>query len=276
MNRLRYLCLAFAVTAAGQAFAWGPQGHRMVGYIADGDLTPTAKAAVQKIMNNPSLSSVATWMDDVRDDPQLGPKMKEWHFDDVPVCNTEPAPCKDGNCAHAQIDAALETLRTAKDIDQQLNGLRVLVHLVGDIHQPLHSSDNHDAGGNFVTLANRTQCRNYKTKQSKACNLHQYWDSVLIRNEIGKTSEADFAKALATKTTLPAGDSLVPTNWITQSNMLGRDVAYGKLDGFACGNAGKFATNASQDYDAEARQAINQQLALAGHRLAALLNDIYK
>lgn len=271
--------LVFPIAAAvfaSQAIAFGPQGHRMVGYIADGDLTPAAKTAVQQIMGKDSLSSVATWMDDVRDDPTWGPKMKEWHFDDVPVCSAAPAPCANGNCAHAQIAAALDTLRNAQDPDQKLFGLRVLVHLVGDIHQPLHSSDNADHGGNLVTLTNRMQCEDYKTGASKACNLHQYWDGVLIRRELRKTTETALAPQLSSKYALPDNDTKSPADWIAQSNELGKTVTYGKLTGFAYGRPGAFSTKATREYDQDAQEAINRQLALAGHRLAVLLNDIYK
>lgn len=276
----RSLCWSVAcllMAAAGQAWAWGAQGHRIAGHIAYAELTPAAKAAVEKILGEASLASASTWMDDVRDQP-IGKKMMAWHFDDLSVCQAQEAPCENGNCAHAQIAQALDTLRQSQDPQQRQESLRVLVHLVEDIHQPLHAADNHDQGGNQITLRNRLQCKNYKTKAVQACNLHQYWDSTLLRNAVGGSeaaAEKDYAARLAVRYPRPAGDSLEPAAWIAQSHNLGKEVAYGQLPGFACSHSGPFSTRVSKAYDKAASQTVEQQLALAGQRLAAILNGVF-
>lgn len=273
---LQFGAAAFSIGFTAQALAWGASGHRVVGYIADGDLGPKARIAVHQIMNNDSLSSVATWMDDIRNDPTFGKKTREWHFDDVPVCKAGPTPCKDGNCAHAQIANAISTLKGSQSHDDQLFALRVLVHLVGDIHQPLHSADNGDRGGNDVFLTNRVQCFNYKTRKPAACNLHQYWDTTLLKGTLRGITEYDYAKSLSTKFPAKDTDSKSPEEWIGESTGLAKTTVYGKLDDAACSRPGGFSTTVSATYDVEAREMIAEQLARAGHRLGALLNSIYE
>ena len=136
------------------ALAWGSIGHRVVGQVADKKLEPKARAAVGKIMGNSSLGSVANWMDQVRGEP-IGIKMKPWHFQSVDLCTAAAAPCPGDDCASRRIALAIDTLKAAskkrskseKEKADELKALRVLVHVVGDIHQPLHTAENGDFGG---------------------------------------------------------------------------------------------------------------------------------
>jgi hypothetical protein len=213
-------------------------------------------------------------MDEVRNEPGIDPKMRAWHFDDLPVCANEPAPCEGNHCAHARIPEAIKNLQSS-DPQRQLFGLRVLVHLVGDVHQPLHASDHHDHGGNNTLISNRS-CFNNNSRG--ACKLHQYWDSVLVKKAMHRASETEYAKTVLAKMPLPANDSQNPNDWIRQSNQLGREVAYGKLPDFACsiGESGGLTTTVTPEYDRAAVATIEQQLAFAGQRLANVLNRIFK
>lgn len=283
------------------ALAWGKDGHRVVGIVADSFLSAKARLAVHKIMGSDSLADVANWMDEVRQTPQ-GDAMRNWHFDNVNVCTQGPAPCPKGECASQQIEHALQTLRlgasqnlanpaaqtpgfpAAPGVPASLDALRVLVHLVGDIHQPLHAADNGDHGGNGVTILNRQACVDRESNKLVACKLHQYWDSNLVRKAMRGRSEKQFALGLSSKISPaePTTGSAGATNassaaqvaaWIGQSNTLAKSTVY-HYDQFACHAAGAEVTLGNA-YDEAALVVVRQQLALAGVRLAGLLNAVY-
>lgn len=260
------LALSFALAFPSAAFAWGSIGHRVVGQVADLGLTPAAAAQVSKIIGTNSLGDVATWMDDVRNKPE-GHGLKAWHFESVGACDASKATCLDKNCAGPQIEAAIATLRSGKG--DQLKALRVLVHLIGDIHQPLHTAENNgDFGGNFVILTNR-KCID-AGGNSIDCNLHTYWDNSLVKAALGKQTERDFVAMLSKMSVNTAGDA---ESWVRESNGLAKTKVH-TYEGFAC-QIGPNRVALDAGYDQAAIPAVTEQLAKAGQRLAAVLNDIY-
>lgn len=281
----RLLALSLFVTFTAWpllSWAWGAGGHRIVGHIAEADLAPEARATVRALTHGKSLADISTWLDEQRNTGALPKASATWHFDDIPVCGTAPAECPDGNCAHAQIEKAVELLRKDGAAAPRELSLRVLVHVVGDIHQPLHAADNADHGGNLVRLDNRPWCVTRDAqKQPRVCNLHEYWDTVLLGRVMQGTPEADYAAALASAYPHADGDSASPNDWIAHTHSIGREIAYGQLPGFACTAPKPVSAdatihrNASPRYDALARLTIERQLARAGHRLGALLNSLF-
>lgn len=172
------LCaIALALHAPGAA-AWSGQGHRLVARIADGELTPQAHAGVARLLAgepDPTLSGVASWADDLRkSDPDLGKRSAPWHYVNLGEndCSYVPArDCPDGDCV-------VEALKTQAAIlaDRGLplparrQALKFVVHLVGDIHQPMHAGYAHDRGGNDFQLQ----------FDGKGTNLHALWDSGML------------------------------------------------------------------------------------------------
>ena len=153
---------------------------------------------------------------------------------------------------------------------KRLKALRVLVHVLGDIHQPLHTAENGDRGGNFVKLHNR-MCVDFETGKPVECNLHSYWDNNLVKAAMGKRTEKEFVSELS-KMSVPTTGSA--ESWITESNGLAKAKVH-TYKGFAC-NAGSNTVSLGNDYDTAAIPVIKEQLAKAGARLATILNDIYK
>lgn len=243
----------------------------MVGFVADAELTPRTRIAVRKIMQADSLASVANWMDEVRDTP-AGRTMQRWHFVTVHACGPTQASCKNGNCASGRIEWARDVLRTGSP-SEALKGLRVLVHLVGDIHQPLHAADNGDFGGNGVTVTNRL-CVEFGAREPTACKLHTYWDTSLVRAAVRGMSEEAAATSWATaQETSPASESSMVDAWATESNEIARQIAY-NFDGFSC--KGKRLSFAADDaYDAAGVATVKRQIVKAGKRLARVLNEIF-
>lgn len=150
------------------ASGWGSAGHEIGAAIAEQRLTPDAKAMVRDVAGNVPLSdpSIATWADAHRT-----PDNAPWHYVNIPMTSGRYNPdrdCPTGSCAVAQMRRARDELARGRDAERRLEALRWIVHLVVDLHQPLHAGDGWDRGGNDlrVRLGNRKQ----------PITLHSVWD----------------------------------------------------------------------------------------------------
>ena len=246
------LLVAAAAWAPVTAYAWGAQGHRIVGSIAEDLLDPPTRAALHDLAGQESLADLATWMDEER--PRLShslPGSARWHYDDIPVCQASGAqPCLRGDCASKALERyrAILAHRTA-DPEQRLLALRILVHVVGDIHQPMHAADDEDRG------------------------LHSVWDVDFVRDAVGGESEKEFAadRVAEHARDLKRIEAGTFTTWIGESHAIARDFAYGQLPGFACGQRLNDPVMLSSRYRNEAPRIVTERLADAGIRLAAIL-----
>ncbi|HLY52791.1 MAG TPA: S1/P1 nuclease, partial [Steroidobacteraceae bacterium] len=161
----RLVCGVLLTLAWGSpAFAWGPQGHRTVGAIADRLLTPAAHATVEQLLaadldrfgnasGRRTLESISVWADEIRGTAQDHPR---WHYDELPVCGPAPARqeyCPRGECNSAQLERLIAVLGDrGADLRARNEALKWVVHLLADLHQPLHAANNADAGGNRVAV----------------------------------------------------------------------------------------------------------------------------
>jgi hypothetical protein len=282
MGRLAGALLLAASCCAPPAWAWGPQGHRTVGAIADRLLTPAAHAAVAQLLSadvdkfgnlsgRSTLEAVSVWADELHGTPAA---RAAWHYDDVPVCGSEPKVryCRDGQCNTEQLRRLIGVLADSAAAPRERNeALKWVVHLVGDIHQPLHAADNGDRGGNRVpvTLAGvRTRGRD---------NLHRAWDNDLVRlalharNRQQPPPDIDALAAEARTLAGKAGQGS-PDSWAVESNNLARNVAY-RYAGFACNSIPQRIVVLDEAYQQEAEAIVRERLLLAGARLATLLNQ---
>ena len=172
---------------AQAANAWGPQGHEVVAALAQARLTTVAKAQVDKLLAlepGATLASISKWAD-----KQRSPATAGWHFVNFPKGNCSYAPqrdCPDGNCVVGAIMQQLEILGSAAPPEERLTALKYVVHLVADVHQPLHAGYAEDRGGNTYQLE----------AFMRGTNLHAVWDFWLIRN-LGMSNEALVARLLA-------------------------------------------------------------------------------
>lgn len=181
--QLAVLALAGLATVAPPAFAWGALGHRLVGRLAEDELTPAARAEVQRLLAgepDATLAGVSTWADELRaNDPDLGRRSAPWHYVTMRAadCSYEPArDCADEACVVGAIrEQAAVLADRARPLDERRRALKFVVHFVGDIHQPLHANNHGDKGGNTVQLRVPTPGGG-----EKGGNLHSFWDSGLI------------------------------------------------------------------------------------------------
>lgn len=274
--------LAAALLLAAQtALAWGPQGHRTVGAIADRLLTPGARAAVLQLLEddrdkfgNPSgrttLESVSEWADELHGTPAARPS---WHYDDVPICGSEEKTryCPDGQCNTEQLKRLSGVLGDTRAPARERNeALKWLVHLVGDIHQPLHAADNSDHGGNLVPVV----LEGVHTRGRE--NLHRAWDSDLVQlalhagNRQQPPRDIDALTEEAANLERQVGQG-TPDSWARESNNLARNVAY-HYPGFACNSRPAAIVVLEAGYLDDAELVVRERLLLAGARLANLLN----
>lgn len=178
--RSRHLPLLLASLLSGllhsNANAWGYETHRMIATLAEPQLTPAAKAQVQRLLDlepGATLSSIATWADEIRDR-----KTGSWHyvnFDNGDCSYDANRYCPEGNCVVEAIAAQVNVLQSAATEQERLTAMKFVVHLVADVHQPLHAGFGEDKGGNLFQVQ----------AFGKGGNLHSLWDTALIVNRPG-------------------------------------------------------------------------------------------
>lgn len=302
---------------AHSAWAWDSLGHMLTAQIAWEQLTPEARAGVEKLLadfnqqkaeeRHPDdvpydFVTAACWMDDIRsmkDRYDIG----AWHYVDLPF-NEDGLPLPpDGEAPNViwGIGRMLDIL-AGKAEDPQISraqALFMLTHLVGDIHQPLHTTNRgNDYGGNAVSMRNMDlSSEDRMFSKRKTGNLHAFWDSSYRRRFREERTDViydmpahDVAKpVLGHKAALELirreADSLrqkfpnlgapdldQPEEWAQESHRLGYELGYGKL--IPLSKAGR-VTKVDEHYVNTAREAAEQRLVLAGNRMAALLNRAF-
>jgi hypothetical protein len=269
--------LAAAVTAAtllpSPAFAWGKTGHRVVAAIADTQLSGLARSHIREILGlGESLDEAATWPDDMRSAPDAfwQKTATPWHYVTLNGVIYDHAPSEgDALEALGHFRATLQD-PNASLADKQL-ALRFIVHLVGDLHQPLHVGKCCDRGGNDVKVS----------WFGKPTNLHAVWDSQLVDEEQYSFTE------LAAKLERHTSDADVvgwwdinPRDWISESAQY-REQIYANIPAPAKPKDRKPRKgeqplpDLSYGYVFKFTPLMERRLQQAGVRLAAYLNDIY-
>ncbi len=238
------------LTTAPLASAWGPQGHDIVGAIADAKLTPAARAEVTRLLTGeakPTLAGVANWADQVR---PSRPETAPWHYADIAENNCQYVPAINGDNGNNVIEAIRNQTAilgdTSKSDADRREALKFVVHFVGDIHQPMHDGYARDRGGNDIPL----------TYNGHSTNLHSLWDSGLLNTR--GLSDAQYATVIQG---LPEPDlgGTDPVEWAQDTCQ----IAVG-----AYPNTSTIGT----DYTNKFRPIAEAQLRLAGERLARLIN----
>lgn len=179
LSALLAAALGIAALLPAPVAAWGFDGHRIVGMLAESELSPAARAEVQRLLAgepDPSLAGVSTWADTLRDDPAWR-HTGRWHWVNLP--RTDPCTymaardCPDGDCVVGAIAAQRAILADRSRSDaKRRDALKFLTHFVGDVHQPFHAGFGFDRGGN------QTQLR----LDREGWNLHSLWDSAMVKH----------------------------------------------------------------------------------------------
>lgn len=232
---------------------WGKTGHRVIGQIAEENLSPKAKAELTKLFGHSDLARLANWADEIKSDPAWK-HANDWHYCTVLEGQEYKGP-EDGGRAVQKITEFTALLKKnnlgAKD---KKDVLRFIIHIVGDLHQPLHVGNGTDRGGNDVKV----------TWFSDETNLHRVWDSQMIDHM--QYSYTEYAQQIQLGMT-PVGkaDLLDPTllTFVHESRALHPqiyDIGEGKL---------------GWEYIYKNRELMEDRLLQGGYHLAAILNDIF-
>ena len=304
MIRFLPVVLAF-VFLTPLAHAWDPLGHMLTMRIAYDGLTPKARAELDAALarfnekEKPDAPydavTAACWMDDVRARTK---DFNEWHFVNLPF-NREGAPLAVGTQEHpnviwaiGQCEGIIQGATEIPGIDRD-QAIVMLLHLVGDVHQPLHATERNDKGGNMTRIGNLKDVDS-DLLFSKGGNLHFFWDSAYRREFKDGQVDVAYAGELFPRQTPVAGHlgdrALVDReaaaiekkyppqsfgnvksgdagSWALETHTLGFDLAYGKLP------AGS-PVQLDQTYVDASRTCAEKRIALSGYRIAALLNKL--
>ena len=193
---LRTSAIALLILLPVTAIAWSALGHRLVAALALHQLNPKAAAEVAVLLKgepDPTLAGVATWADDLRTtDPERFRATSRWHYINAVGggCGFDLArDCPDGNCAVGALQRETAILGDpSQPLEARRDALKWVVHLVGDLHQPLHANSRTDRGGNQFQISLRTsiQPEGYALKQYvngvQGTNLHSVWDFYILAN----------------------------------------------------------------------------------------------
>jgi hypothetical protein len=282
---------AMAACAPAPALAWGDGGHRIIALVAYRHLTPAVRVKVDQILAGdddtltaPDIASRATWADKFRDSDRHTSQRRyrltrEWHFVDIELdepglaaaCFGHPAtavPASEGPAKACVVDRIAAFATELHDLPpsapERAIAFKFVLHLVGDVHQPLHAADHDDAGGNAVLVLSG--------RQAVGRPLHAYWDTAVVKR-MGKDPE-QVATALEQCFGSRCNGWMqgTPADWAMKSFTVARDVAY-QLGEPTTDERDQPAYRLTSSYQRRASAAAAEQLAKAGCRLAMTLNQ---
>ena len=272
-------------------WAWGDEGHEVVALIADHYLQPAVKSKVKSILagDKTHLTPItqidleATWADKYRDSDRNTTKVRynktrNWHYVDLEIsgddlksaCFGRPSlkgrlasngPAND--CIVDKIDQFIMELKASKTSKTERRyALQFILHFVGDIHQPLHASDDHDRGGNLKIVS--------ATNMGSAGKLHGFWDTQFVtRQAPGEQALAVKLLANITEAERIRWSSGTAADWATESFNIAKEHSYGLLPAPASPDH----YTLPDSYVADASAVVAEQLSKAGVRLAFVLNN---
>jgi S1/P1 Nuclease len=275
--------LTLCMLAPQYAFAWGDEGHKAVALIAEHYLTPDVRNTVAAMLAQDTdpltqhdIASESTWADKYRNHHR---ETAQWHFVNIELDNPDikaacfgrpPLPtgtlASNGPpqaCVLDKINQFLAELSAPNiDPEEQLVALKFVLHFVGDMHQPLHCSDNHDRGGNSVKVI--VDGFPHKSRDE----LHAFWDTqfvnALARSPVVLANQLLEQITPALKTSWEQGSV---DDWAMEAFELS------KLDAYTDSPLSKDAVqHLDSSYAAQAEEDAGLQLSRAGVRLAAVLN----
>jgi len=263
MTKSLLFAAAALVLTATSAHAWGPNGHRVTGKIAQDHLTPAAQAEVTALLGVESLAEASTWPDFMRSNPSdfWRKGASPWHYITVPKGTTYTTAPPEGDAISALSMFSKQITDETLPVAQRQLALRFTIHLIGDLHQPLHVGRADDRGGNRVNVM-------FKDKPT---NLHALWDEDLIEDEkLSYSEKARWLNRRITPDQKAIWSDTNPNSWIRESIVM-REKIYEGLGPYDRDTL----PNLSYDYVYKHRSDIDLRLQQSGVRMAAYLNELF-
>lgn len=255
---MKHFIITVAMLGASiAAFGWGQKGHDTVAFIAENHLTETTRAAVDSILDGKSPVYWANWLDNASHTPEYA-YTKTWHYKNVDADRTyDDMPANPAGDAVTAIKQQIEKLSDpATTKAEAALALKILIHVTGDMHQPMHMGHATDLGGDRVKLK-------YFNRDK---NLHGIWDTDLLESahrwsytewqqQLDRLNDVDEALTVQGSVDDWARETMEITRRCYDFFQPGINVSYNQIAYWA--------------------PTIEQQLLRGGLRLAHLLNTIY-
>ena len=169
---MRRITIILTIALSSQlVYGWGANGHRVIGEVAQQYLTEKAQQGIQELLNGPTLAEVSNWMDNIKSNDTYD-SLYSWHYTTIPDGKTydQVTPNAEGDVIQGIRHTLDQLSNPTVAKEEKRKNLMILVHLVGDLHQPLHVGNGEDRGGNDVRVK----------WFGKSTNLHRVWDSDMI------------------------------------------------------------------------------------------------
>lgn len=251
------LLAAICLCTTLQAMAWGQMGHDIAAYIAEKNISKKTAKKVKEVLDGHSLVYYSSWLDNASNTPEYS-YTKTWHYRNVDENETvESMPLNENGDVVRAIEQIVADLKEGKlNATEEKVAVMMLIHLVGDLHCPMHAGRLSDLGGNRRTVY----------FFGRKTNLHSVWDSSLIESAHkwdykGWWEQLDIIDK-ATKNQIQQGE---PIDWFAQSHQAAVEIYANTPE----------ETKISYDYVAQFAPLAETQLLNAGLRLAHLLEEIY-
>jgi hypothetical protein len=278
--------VSFIIFFLSQFFTWGANGHRVVAQVCENHLSEKAKTSIKAILDKEYLAEITNWSDYIKSEREWK-FADEWHYTTVhPDQNVTNV--RDQYAEDPKINDAIEAIELMKQIlkgdskakkqfeniieknkarklnnSTEATALAFLVHIIGDIHQPLHVGKNRDSGGNKIAVL----------FFSDKTNVHSVWDTKIIEHErLSYTEFTHFIDKMTNDEIIAAQNSTLD-DWARESVVL-REHIYNTLYDYTDRETG--LPSFSWNYQHDNIVIVEERLVLAGVRLAGVLNSIFE
>lgn len=249
----RVILFFFSIVIFSNSFGWGQTGHRVTGQIAHNHLSKKVRKQIEEILGGQSIALVSNFMDEIKSESlydSLGP----WHYCTIPDGKAYEGAPDEGDIIQA-INKYVELLKSGNlSKEDEAFSLKCLIHLVGDIHQPMHVGNGNDRGGNDVKV----------TYFWQSSNLHRVWDTGIIDGQNLSFTEYVSWIDNAPKTQIDKWKNDDIMVWAKES-MSYRSQIYDLPE----------SMKINYRYNYDNISTVNTRLLQAGIRLAAVLEEIY-
>ncbi|MFT7386575.1 MAG: fructose-1,6-bisphosphatase [Nonlabens sp.] len=255
MRKFLLFLVVLSTTFHAYADDWGKTGHRTTGAIAEQYLTKKARKAIEKLLDGESLALVSTYADDIKSDA-LYRKYGPQHYVNIPFeTDYDHHPKNERGDIIQAIDTCIASLKSETATkEEKAFQLRLLIHFIGDLHQPLHTGLSEDKGGN-----------DFQVKWFRdGTNLHSVWDTKMIESYGMSYTELASNMPYITRKQRKTMGSGTHRDWLEDSRVMVKDIYANTEKG----------ANLSYRYMYEYFNKLRGQLQKGGVRLAALLNEV--
>lgn len=249
------LCLILSFSLSQPAFAWGQLGHYVIGYMAEKQLKKSTSKKVNEILGLMSLGRSGTWMDEIKSDKAYD-YLYSWHYLTSEHGEFNAAIQENGGNAYEAINRLKAELKAGDlSAEEESQKLKMLIHIVQDIHQPLHVGTGKDRGGNDEKVE----------YFGRSTNLHSVWDSGMIDGwSMSYTEIGDELYRRLTPTLVAVYRKSTLDDWLKESVAL-RPLIYKLPED----------RKLSYNYGYDTRDVIEERLTAASVRLAQILEEVY-